>query len=1023
MVLRSGKVTESNSDDAVETLSTDGNVDNTLPNLEVSETMPQLSADQYFQLELKKLELEKEKEVKMLELEIRRREIEKNEKIRDGENGHRPLTRERDRRAFERGSQTNSDSNVNTQVETSIKVPQLTANDNIDVYLRTFEQIAQTSNWDESSWVVRLASSLTGKARGAYIALPEEHFKNYRKLKEAIFKRYELNGEIYRMKFRSSYPKQQESYTEWGTRLTNLFDRWLEMEKVQTKFNLAELVIREQIYNVLPKELCLWIKDRQSNSIKAVTELADEYIINRGGKRPSSDSKYNPSRSQDSNYPNSKHDQGVRSTGGTNVVRNSASKFNGSCYKCNKCGNKAADCHNTPAKVAYRCRDYHDKVPGNMYESIGSVDGRRALILRDTGCSHTLVSKRLVFPESYTGRIVRINGVYSSQDLPVARIYVKCSYFSGYIDAGVHENLDKDVLLGNEIGLAWENSISVMKHKSKHEFGEALIVTRKQQKKLEQEEKEELVDVRNSGIKSKEISSDYIDNTVSGENKETRNNNNDSTVRDNDINVANHGSACLGEETLGNHDSNVSEVNGLPTDPKVLIKLQEEARTLSGIRDRVVEGDEIDSSRSCFFKRNGLLYRKWSSRYKQDKIFEQIVVPKSCRLAILQLAHDIPLAGHLGTEKTKDRVLQNFNWPGIFSDIGQYCKSCPDCQKTARSRFANRAPLIPLPTIDIPFKRIGCDILGPLPRAKAGNRYLLVICDYATRFPEAIPIKNQETKTIVDQLITVFSRVGIPEEIITDQGTNFMSILTKQLCQELKISHLKCTAYSKGSNGLVERFNGTFRQMLRKYAREEPLTWDQYIPYLLFAYREVPQQSTGFSPFELLYGRPVRGPLSIAKEIYTGELGESPSVVSYIVEMRDRMKSMMELANNNLVEAQEIQKTWYDQAARQRSFNVGDKVLLLPTSSGKLEASWHGPYTVTRRLNEVNYEIDVGIKRKRLRTFHVNLLKLWVERKECLLTELVQSSEDVVCAGDINFKPQLVQTQGWEQVTICSDLS
>ena len=81
MVLRSGKVTESNSDDAVETLSTDGNVDNTLPNLEVSETMPQLSADQYFQLELKKLELEKEKEVKMLELEIRRREIEKNERL------------------------------------------------------------------------------------------------------------------------------------------------------------------------------------------------------------------------------------------------------------------------------------------------------------------------------------------------------------------------------------------------------------------------------------------------------------------------------------------------------------------------------------------------------------------------------------------------------------------------------------------------------------------------------------------------------------------------------------------------------------------------------------------------------------------------------------------------------------------------------------------------------------------------------------------------------------------------------
>ena len=130
----------------------------------------------------------------------------------------------------------------------------------------------------------------------------------------------------------------------------------------------------------------------------------------------------------------------------------------------------------------------------------------------------------------------------------------------------------------------------------------------------------------------------------------------------------------------------------------------------------------------------------------------------------------------------------------------------------------------------------------------------------------------------------VFSRVGVPKEILSDQGTNFMSSLMSELCRLLSIRKLSTTPYHPQANGLVERFNGTLKRMLQIFAQDEPGKWDKLIPYLLFAYRELPQETTGFSPFEMLYGRHVRGPLAILRDSIDGEEDLSqqlqPSVLS-----------------------------------------------------------------------------------------------------------------------------------------------
>ena len=143
--------------------------------------------------------------------------------------------------------------------------------------------------------------------------------------------------------------------------------------------------------------------------------------------------------------------------------------------------------------------------------------------------------------------------------------------------------------------------------------------------------------------------------------------------------------------------------------------------------------------------------------------------------------------------------------------------------------------------------------------------------------------------------------------------------------------HVKglCTSpYHPQTDGLVERFNQTLKEMLRKTASEEGKDWDKLLPYVLFAYREVPQESTGFSPFELVYGREVRGPLDVLKETWESTQDTKEDVLSYVMLMRERLEKMASLVQTNMAKAQDQQKRWYDRTARKRVFQPGEQVLV-----------------------------------------------------------------------------------------------
>ena len=185
--------------------------------------------------------------------------------------------------------------------------------------------------------------------------------------------------------------------------------------------------------------------------------------------------------------------------------------------------------------------------------------------------------------------------------------------------------------------------------------------------------------------------------------------------------------------------------------------------------------------------------------------------------------------------------------------------------------------------------------------------------------------------------------------------------------------------------------------MLKKTATEGGKNWDKMIPYLLFAYWEVPQASTRFSPFELLYCRDVRGPLDVLWETWEAGKQNDDNVISYILSMREKLDDMSDLVKQNLLKEQSRQKSWYERNAQLREFKEGDPVLvLLLTSTQKLLAQWQGPYQVVKRTGRVTYLTDMHDKRKRRRIFHVNMLKAFQVRQQdnnCYVEEDIEAEE------------------------------
>ena len=142
---------------------------------------------------------------------------------------------------------------------------------------------------------------------------------------------------------------------------------------------------------------------------------------------------------------------------------------------------------------------------------------------------------------------------------------------------------------------------------------------------------------------------------------------------------------------------------------------------------------------------------------------------------------------------------------------------CDVCQRTVKRGSVKKVPLGSMPLINTPFRRVVVDIVGPIaPPSEAGHQYILTLYDYATKYPEAVPLKK-----MTEALLNVYSRVGIPEEVLTDQGTGlFMPEYIQEVSRLLCIKGLTSTPYHPNCNGLVKRWNRTLKSMLKRLCQD-----------------------------------------------------------------------------------------------------------------------------------------------------------------------------------------------------------
>ena len=373
---------------------------------------------------------------------------------------------------------------------------------------------------------------------------------------------------------------------------------------------------------------------------------------------------------------------------------------------------------------------------------------------------------------------------------------------------------------------------------------------------------------------------------------------------------------------------------------------------------------------------DGVLYRKFEKAGGGTHM--QKVVPFRYRREIAADMHRGLNGGHFGIQRAVYQLQGRFYWPGWSHDLRLALLQCEQCARFKRPRPHHQGRLKPMLTGE-PWERIGVDITGPHTKSSKGNVYILTLIDHFTKWAEMFPMRNQEASTVARILVDrVFCVHGMPLQLLTDQGPNFESQLFKEICRALSIDKIRTTAYRPSTNGNVERLHGTLNSILAKWVSDNHRDWDDKLPAVAFAYRTSVQESTGFTPFFLMYGREATLPADIVYGLPPTD-SEQRSPVEFVSEQQEKLHEAFALVREHLKRAAERRKSRYDMRIRPRNFERGAWVWCLiprrrPGRGAKWTSFYQGPFLVTKRISDLNMEIQRSRRAKPM-IVHVDKLK------------------------------------------------
>ena len=367
---------------------------------------------------------------------------------------------------------------------------------------------------------------------------------------------------------------------------------------------------------------------------------------------------------------------------------------------------------------------------------------------------------------------------------------------------------------------------------------------------------------------------------------------------------------------------------------------------------------------------DGKLFRE---AVMDDKTIKQLLLPSCYIDEVLKMLHDD--IGHPGRDRTLSLLRDRFFWPGMYSDVEDWIKGCSRCIRR-KSPPNPRAPLVNIRTSQ-PLELVCMDYLC-LETSKGGYQNVLVITDHFTRYAQAIPTKNQTARTTAEALFNSFIvHYGMPKRLHSDQGANFESRLIKELCDISGCQKSRTTPYHPQGNGMTERFNRSLLGMLGTLEPQQKADWKSHIAPLVHAYNCTRHESTGFTPYSLMFGRDPHLPVDLTFGL--SEDNPKEPLTKYVDKLRRRLKASFDLATSAADKARAKQKCHYDIKTRSADLQVEDRFLVKKVAFDgrhKLADKWEEEiYKVVAKPNEdVPVYVVEGEEGKKKRTLHRNLL-------------------------------------------------
>lgn len=411
-------------------------------------------------------------------------------------------------------------------------------------------------------------------------------------------------------------------------------------------------------------------------------------------------------------------------------------------------------------------------------------------------------------------------------------------------------------------------------------------------------------------------------------------------------------------------DYALSAIVSVGPDIEFMNELKESAR--NDKRYQTVSETIGHGQKSNFVTENGLLYFYPAN---QEHVKRLYIPAGRLRQRLLYEAHDVSVCGHLGRDKTLERLQRYYYWPGMSADAHLYVKTCPNCQKNKPSNAQALGLLRPLPIPTAKWEQVSMDLITSLPACKDSGYDCIVT--FVDRLTKMVRIAPTFTSVSAEDLAAIFMNVvfrnhGMPKAIVSDRDPRFTSDFWRALFKATGTKLLMSTAYHPQTDGQTERANRTVEQMLRAYISPHHDDWDKHLAAVEFAYNNSEQASTGMTPFYLNYGRHPETPLSIQSGIDVQT--EDKSTDAFV----QRLATDLQRAKDTLTTAQERQCEQANKKRKDHTFAVGDMVWLsrrfmehlshrhdVAGTKKVFRQSRYGPFEVVKVVGDNAYQLKL----------------------------------------------------------------